>query len=164
MRSVSSISIWGLLAFCGSTALCPAQQNFVAVNGATEEGYVERFAPAPVRPANPPRVAAEESWWWIHTGVTMQLAGSFSDWATSWKQPEGNAWLTESGGRYEGRFYRSATIKRATFSSGLALASYVIAWKWPKTRKFLGTFNMTVGAGLASAAVSNVVRNPYYKP
>ena len=104
------------------------------------------------------------SWQWVHAGVALQAAGSFGDWATSWKQPEGNSLLAESGGRYAGRFYRSGTVQKAAFSGGLALVSYAVAWKWPKTRKFVGIFNMTVGAGFGAAAVSNVIRNPYYKP
>src|ERR1035437_2360335 len=53
---------------------------------------------------------------------------------------------------------------RAAFSAGLAAASYVIGWKWPKARKLVGIFNMTVGSGFAAAAIGNTIRNPYYKP
>ena len=104
------------------------------------------------------------SWLWVHTGVAMQVAGSFSDWATSWKQPEGNQLLAEPGGQYKGRFYRTGTVNKVALSAGLAAVSYAIAWKWPKARKYVGVFNMSVGAGFGSAAISNVVRNPYYKP
>jgi hypothetical protein len=104
------------------------------------------------------------SWLWVHTGVAMQVAGSFGDWATSWKQPEGNQWLAQSGGQYAGRFYRTGTANKVAVSAGLAAVSYAVAWKWPKTRKYVGVFNMSVGAGFGAAAISNVVRNPYYKP
>ena len=104
------------------------------------------------------------SWQWVHAGVAMQVAGSFGDWATSWKQPEGNQLLTESSGPYVGRFYRTGTVNKIALSAGLVVVSYAIAWKFPRARKFVGVFNMAVGAGYGAAAVSNVVRNPYYKP
>jgi hypothetical protein len=94
----------------------------------------------------------------------MQLAGSFGDWATSWKQPEGNQLLAEPDGTYAGRFYRTGTVNKVALSAGLVAVSYAVAWKWPKARKYVGVFNMAVGAGFGSAAISNVVRNPYYKP
>jgi hypothetical protein len=105
-----------------------------------------------------------KSWLWVHSGTAFQIAGSFADWATSWKQPEGNSLLAEGSGTYEGRFYRTAVAKRAAFSAGLAAASYVIGWKWPKAQKLVGIFNMTVGSGFAAAAIGNTIRNPYYKP
>jgi hypothetical protein len=104
------------------------------------------------------------SWLWVHTGVATQVAGSFADWATSWKQPEGNQLLAQSGGPYAGRFYRTGTVNKIALSAGLAVVSYAIAWKFPRTRKYVGVFNMAVGAGYGAAAVSNVIRNPYYKP
>jgi hypothetical protein len=114
--------------------------------------------------SSPKDASGATSWHWVHAGVALQVAGSFGDWATSWKQPEGNGFLADSSGRYAGRFYRTGTARKAAFSGGLAAMSYVVAWKWPKTRKYLGVFNMTVGAGFGAAAISNVIRNPYYKP
>ena len=105
-----------------------------------------------------------DSWWWVTSGVTMQAAGSFADWATSWKQPEGNSLLADSSGNYAGKFYRTGTLRKGLLSGGIALASYAIAWKFPKTRKFVGMFNMSVGAGFAAAAFRNIADNPYYKP
>lgn len=104
------------------------------------------------------------SWLWVHAGIAVQVAGSFADWATSWKQPEGNQWLAESGGPYAGKFYRSGLTQKAGLTAGIAVVSYAVAWKWPKARKYVGIFNMAAGAGFAGAAISNVVRNPYYKP
>ena len=72
--------------------------------------------------------------------------------------------MAEPGGRYGGTFYRSGTVHKAGLSAGLAVVSYAVAWKWPKARKYIGVFNMAVGAGYGAAAVSNVIRNPYYKP
>jgi hypothetical protein len=111
-----------------------------------------------------PEASPSPSWLWVHTGVAMQVAGSFADWATSWKQPEGNQLLAQPSGPYAGRFYRSGTANKVAISGGLVVVSYAIAWKWPKTRKYVGVFNMAVGAGFGSAAISNVARNPYYKP
>ena len=105
-----------------------------------------------------------DSWWWVTSGVTMQVAGSFADWATSWKQPEGNSLLAQSSGTYAGRFYRTGTARKGLFAGGIALVSYAVAWKFPKTRKLVGIFNMSVGAGLAAAALRNIEDNPYYKP
>src|ERR1017187_7042216 len=59
---------------------------------------------------------ASPSWLWVHTGVAMQVAGSFGDWATSWKQPEGNQLLAEPGGQYKGRFYRTGTVNKVALS------------------------------------------------
>ena len=135
---------------------------------ACDTGRAQEF----VSPASSVRSAAPSwkegshsgSWLWIHTGVAVQVAGSFADWATSWKQPEGNQWLAQSGGQYAGKFYRSGTVEKAALSGGLAVVSYAIGWKWPKARKYVGVFNIAVGGGFGAAAVSNVARNPYYKP
>ena len=114
--------------------------------------------------ASPSKSKGDSSWLWVHSGVAMQAAGSFADWATSWKQPEGNQFLADSSGAYQGKFYREGTVRKAALSAGLAVVSYALAWKWPKARKLIGIFNMTVGLGYGGAAVSNVIRNPYYKP
>jgi hypothetical protein len=112
----------------------------------------------------PKDVSGATSWHWVHAGTALQVAGSFGDWATSWKQPEGNGLLAEGSGAYAGRFYRRGTANKVAFSAGLAAVSYAVAWKWPKARRYVGIFNMTVGAGFGAAAISNVIRNPYYKP
>jgi hypothetical protein len=94
----------------------------------------------------------------------MQVAGSFADWATSWKQPEGDAMLAQSSGTYAGRFYRTGAMRKGALTGGIALLSYAVAWKFPKTRKFVGIFNFSLGAGYAAEAVRNAEVNPYYKP
>ncbi len=94
----------------------------------------------------------------------MQVAGNFADWATSWKQPEGNSLLAQSSGTYTGRFYRTGTVRKGLLSGGVALLSYAVAWKFPKTRKFVGVFNMSMGAAFSAAALENIRENPYYKP
>ena len=114
--------------------------------------------------SKPEHEGSGRSWVWVHAGVAVQAAGSFADWATSWKQPEGNPWLAEPTGPYAGRFYRTGTAEKAGLSAGLALVSYGLAWKWPRLRKYIGVFNMAVGAGFGGAAVYNVTHNPYYKP
>lgn len=105
-----------------------------------------------------------ESWWWVHAGVTVQWAGTFGDWATSWKQPEGNSALAQSGGQYAGRFYRTGTVLKFGLAGGVTALSYAIAWKWPKARKYAGIFNMTMGGAFAGQAIRNAVVNPYYRP
>jgi hypothetical protein len=93
----------------------------------------------------------------------MQVAGSFADAATSWKQPEGNSMLADSSGPYAGRFYRAGAMRKGLLAGGIALASIAIAKKFPRARKFVGVFNMTIGAGYAAAAFRNTQVNPYYK-
>jgi hypothetical protein len=146
---------WMLLTVAGLAIAChPGHAQELLAPGASY-GYSLRTT----REASP-----SPSLLWVHAGVAMQVAGSFADWATSWKQPEGNQLLAQSGGQYAGRFYRTGTVDKVAISAGLAAVSYAIAWKWPKARKYVGVFNMAAGAGLGSAAISNVVRNPYYKP
>lgn len=101
---------------------------------------------------------------WVHAGVTAQLAGTFADWATSWKQPEGNFLLRDSGGQYERRFYRTGTAVKFGLAGGVAAASYVIGWKFPKARRYVGIFNFGMGGGFAVQALRNIANNPYYKP
>ncbi len=122
------------------------------------------FAGVPCRAQDLNSYSRADSWWWVTSGVTMQMAGSFGDWATSWKQPEGNQLLADSSGAYAGRFYRTGTVRKGLLSGGMALVSYVVAWRFPRARKFVGVFNMSVGAGYAAAAVRNIEENPYYKP
>lgn len=105
-----------------------------------------------------------DSWWWVTSGVTVQVAGSFADWATSWKQPEGNSLLAQSSGAYTGRFYRTGTMRKGLLSGGIAVVSFAVAKKFPRTRRFVGIFNMSMGAAFSSAALTNIKENPYYKP
>ena len=135
---------------------------------ACHAGYAQEFlSPGPSYASSlraAPETSPSPSLLWVHAGVAMQVAGSFADWATSWKQPEGNSLMAEPGGQYAGRFYRTGTANKVAVSAGLAAVSYAIAWKWPKARRYVGVFNMSVGAGFGAAAISNTVRNPYYKP
>ena len=159
--------VWMLSIAAGLAMVCDAgrAQDFTSPN----TSYVSpRVSPSTsyarsVREA-PRSGSGSSSWLWVHAGVSVQVAGSFADWATSWKQPEGNHSLAESRGPYAGKFYRSGTAQKLGLGAGLAAISYVIGWKWPKARKYVGVFNMAVGGGFGGAAVSNVVRNPYYKP
>ena len=104
-----------------------------------------------------------DSWWWVTSGVTMQVAGSLADAATSWKQPEGNSMLADSSGPYTGRFYRAGLARKGLLCAGVAAVSIVIAKKFPRTRKLVGLFNMTIGAGYGAAAFRNTQVNPYFK-
>lgn len=110
-----------------------------------------------VAPAPPP------SWNWIHAGVAAEIMGDGLDWATSWKQPEGNRLLAETGGEYSGRLYRVGSWRKGAAAAGIALVSYGVAWKWPKLRRYVGIFDLSLGATWAVVACSNVARNPYYR-
>jgi len=145
------------LAICAGAAL--AQPS----DGEAADTTVSPAATINVR--NPVAPAAKgDSLLWVHTGVAVQWAGTFSDWATSWKQPEGNPLLAQSGGQYAGRFYRTGTELKFALAGGITLASYAIAWKWPTTRKFVGILNMAMGGSFAAQAIRNAVVNPYYQP
>jgi hypothetical protein len=139
-------------------------QPFVATDNEARDAasIVVPTSSIAVQPA--PSVSKVDSLWWVHAGVTAQLAGSFADWATSWKQPEGNSLLAQSGGQYAGRFYRTGTAIKFGIAGGVTAVSYLVAWKWPKTRKYVGIFNLTMGGGFAAQAVRNVKDNPYYQP
>ncbi len=112
---------------------------------------LERGRPTPAKP---------DSWWWVHAGTALLLAGTSADVASSWKQPEGNPWLAQNSGPYKGKFYTSGAVKKSLLSAGLVSASYVLAKRWPKTRRFVGMFDMTIGAALTGVAANNVVQNP----
>ena len=160
IRWAGIFTIWCGLSICGGRAYAQPSDG-----GSGDRAATSSYASTVVR-ENPGSIAAprRDSWWWVHAGVAVQLAGTFSDWATSWKQPEGNQWLAQSGGDYAGRFYRTGTAKKFALAAGLSLVSYGLAWKWPKMRRFVGIFNLTMGGGMAAAAVKNVAQNPYYKP
>ena len=103
------------------------------------------------------------SWNWINVGVAAEAMGNSLDWATSWKQPESNSLLAQTGGQYSGELYRTGTNRKIAVAGGLALVSYAIGWKWPKLRKYVGIFDMVSGATWTGVAFSNVARNPYYR-
>lgn len=155
---LTAISIGQVLTTC---AVSSAQESDLLA----PEPSVAYVAPATATTsANQVAHGADHWWLWVNCGVATQVAGSFADWATSWKQPEGNQLLAESSGPYQGRFYREGTARKIGLSAGIAAVSYLVAWKFPKARKFVGIFNMSIGAGFGAAAVSNVMNNPYYKP
>lgn len=133
----------------GSGAIAPAP---IIVKGTPATPLqLERGRPAPAKPV---------SWWWVHAGTALLLAGTSADVASSWKQPEGNPWLTQKSGPYKGLFYTSGAVKKSLLSAGLVSASYVLAKRWPKARRFVGMFDMTIGAALTGVAANNVVQNP----
>ena len=132
----------------------PAAGAHAIDNAAESEPPSAIVTPALASPAKP------QAWWWVHAGVALQVAGNLADVATSWKQPEGNSWLAQSSGPYAGKFYTSGALKKTLLSVCLASASYAIAYKWPKTRRLVGIFNMTVGAGFAAEAANNLAQNP----
>jgi hypothetical protein len=110
-----------------------------------------------------PALAADDSLLWVHAGVATQIGGNFADIATSWKQPEATAWLTTQSGPYAGRFYRTGIERKLGLSAGITAVSYAIAWKWPRTRKWVGLLNMVEGGTWGAVAASNYIRNPYFR-
>jgi hypothetical protein len=109
-----------------------------------------------------PVLAADDSWLWVHAGTAVQIGGNFADIATSWKQPEATAWLTTQTGPYTGRFYRTGIERKLGLSVGITAISYLIGYKWPHTRKYVGMINMVEGGTWAAVATSNYIRNPYF--
>jgi hypothetical protein len=105
-----------------------------------------------------PAFPSETSWLWVHAGVATQIGGNFADIATSWQQPEQTRWLATNG-RFEGH----GVACKLGLSAGIALASYAIAWKWPKARKLVGIANLSLGATWGAVATSNYIRNPYFR-
>jgi hypothetical protein len=103
------------------------------------------------------------TWNWINAGVGIQVLGNSLDWATSWKQPEANSLLANTSGQYTGQLYRTGSYRKAGVSGGLTVVSYLVGWKWPRTRKWVGILNMSLGGMWAGIAFSNVARNPYYR-
>jgi hypothetical protein len=89
--------------------------------------------------------------------------GHFSDWATSWRQPELNPWLAEKTGPYTGQLYRAGTYRKAGTVAVFAGLSYLAAWRYPKARKWIGWISGGSGVAALGMAVSNVIRNPYYR-
>jgi hypothetical protein len=107
--------------------------------------------------------SSNPSWNWINAGVAVQTLGNSLDWATSWKQPEANSFLAQAGGPYAGDLYRTGTPRKFGIGAGVTAASYLVGWKWPRTRKAVGILNLVLGGVWTGAALSNVARNPYYR-
>ena len=105
-----------------------------------------------------PALAADDSLLWVHAGVAVQIGGNFADIATSWQQPEATRWLATNG-----RFERHGATAKLGLSAGIALASYAIAWKWPRARRYVGIANLSLGATWGAVAASNYIRNPYFR-
>ena len=103
-------------------------------------------------------LAPDDSWLWVHAGVATQIGGNFADIATSWQQPEATRWLATNG-----RFERHGATAKLGLSAGIALASYAIAWKWPRARRYVGIANLSLGATWGAVAASNYIRNPYFR-
>ena len=137
----------------GSSGAVAAAPIIVKDSSATPL-ILERSGPMPAKP---------DSWWWVHAGTALMFAGTAADVASSWKQPEGNSWLTQNSGPNAGKFYTAGAVKKSLLSVSLVSASYVIARRWPKSRKFVGMFNMAVGAALTGVAANNVAQNPNFR-
>ena len=105
-----------------------------------------------------PAFPSETSWLWVHAGVATQIGGNFADIATSWQQPEATKWLATNG-----RFERQGITAKLSLSAGISAASYLIASKWPRSRKYVGIINLSIGGTWGAVATSNYTRNPYFR-
>ena len=103
-------------------------------------------------------LASDDSWLWVHAGVATQIGGNFADIATSWQQPEATLWLATNG-----RFERHGVACKLGISAGITAASYLIAWRWPRSRKCVGIINLFEGGTWGAVAASNYIRNPYFR-
>ena len=99
----------------------------------------------------------------VHAGVSIMVMGEFADWATSWRQPERNPLLAERSGPYTGLLYKTGTYRKLGLTAGLVTASYAVAWRYPRHRKLIGWLGVAVGYTALCVALSNILRNPYYR-
>src|ERR1035438_8124677 len=76
--------------------------------------------------ANTPTPAPNPTWNWVNVGVAAEVMGNSLDWATSWKQPEGNQLLAQQSGNYTGELYRTGTNRKIAVAGSLAIVSYAI--------------------------------------
>lgn len=104
----------------------------------------------------------DPSWKWVHIGIAVQAAGNAADIATSWKQPERTSWLAEKSGPYQDRFYWRGAARKTVLTGAISGLSYVVASRWPRTRKYVGWLNLGLGGVWSSVAVSNYLRNPAF--
>jgi hypothetical protein len=103
-------------------------------------------------------LAAEDkppSWWWVHAGVAAHAIGSSADGYTSWERIEWNPIPRERTGQMQGRFYRVGVGVKATDFAISTAAAYLIARKWPGTRKWIGIIGIGRGAVYGGIAVRN---------
>jgi hypothetical protein len=94
---------------------------------------------------------ADDSWKWVHAGVAAQWAGNVADIKSSWGHPEKNGWLAANNGR----FTAEGAGKKIAVGAGITAVSYFVAKKWPRTRKYVGVFNFSVGVTWGQQAVRN---------
>ena len=100
---------------------------------------------------------------WVVMPVVVNIAGNSFDALSSWKQPESNKFLMEKSGPYQNKFYRNSLQKKALMVGSVAAISLAVGYKWPRTRRFLGLLNGSFGVTFTGVAISNIVRNPYYR-
>lgn len=92
---------------------------------------------------------------WLRVAVAAQCAANAADIVSSWRQPEGTAWLA-TGGRFEGK----ALGIKIGLSAGISVASFLIAHKWRTSRPFVAAFNGGIAASFGAAAAHNFATNP----
>lgn len=91
----------------------------------------------------------------LRAAVAIQCAANAADIASSWRQPEGTAWLATNG-RFEGR----ALGVKIGLSAGISAASFLIGRKWRTSRPYVAAFNLGVAGSFGAAAGRNFIVNP----
>lgn len=98
-----------------------------------------------------PIAAQAQSWTPVHAAVAAQVGANALDAASNWSGPERTRWLQDE----HGRFSMPGLQRKLAVSAGIAGLSYLIAWRWPGTRRYVALFNGGVAAAWTGAAVHN---------
>jgi hypothetical protein len=93
---------------------------------------------------------------WLHAGAIAHAGAAVADGWTSYHQSERNP-------IYGPTFERAAAVRMAGITAGVIGVSYLLGWKHPTWRRYLGILNLGAAAGHAGAAVYNWRTNPYYR-
>jgi hypothetical protein len=91
----------------------------------------------------------------LRAAVAIQCAANATDIASSWRQPEGTAWLATNG-----RFASKALGVKIGLSAGISAASFLIGRKWRTSRPYVSAFNLGVASSFGVAASRNFIVNP----
>jgi hypothetical protein len=110
-----------------------------------------------------PPAQQKPSAWWVHGTVAAHIMAASLDGLSSWKQPESNPLYAEATGPQTGRFYRKGAARLAGITLSIGAVSEAVGWLKPSWRRYVGALNAGAAAVHEGVAVSNVVRNPYYR-
>ncbi|MGP8246291.1 MAG: hypothetical protein ACLQVN_17445 [Bryobacteraceae bacterium] len=112
--------------------------------------------------AAPPAQQAPSAWW-VHGTVAAHIMAAALDGLSSWKQAESNPLYAEAAGPQTGRFYRTGAARLAGITLSIGAVSEAVGWLKPSWRRYVGALNAGAAAAHEGVAVSNLVRNPYYR-